>query len=86
MMKRAMCAAIALCIASGASAATLRLKNYMAPENERQRILNAIYLDGVKDGLIASNVVTVRRGGAPLFYLPPNMVLTPEQADDIVMQ
>jgi len=35
MMKRAMCAAIALCVASGANAATLRLKNYLAPEDEK---------------------------------------------------
>jgi hypothetical protein len=84
MMKRVICAAIAWCVASGASAATLRLKNYMAPEDEKQRILNAVYLDGLKDGLIAFNVVLARNGGAPLFCLPPTLVLTPEQADDIL--
>jgi hypothetical protein len=84
MMKRVMCAAIALCVASGANAATLRLKSYMAPEDEKQRFMNEIYLDGMKDGLIAFNVALARTGAAPLFCLPPNMVLTPEQADDIV--
>jgi len=79
-------AAIALCVASGASASTLRLKNYLAPENENQRILNAVYLDGLKDGLIAFNVALPRTGAAPLFCLPPTLVLTPEQADDIVMR
>ena len=86
MMKRAIGAAIALCVASGANAATLRLKNYLAPEDEKQRILNAVYLDGLKDGLIAFNVVLPRTGAAPLFCLPPTMVFTPEQADDIVMR
>jgi hypothetical protein len=86
MIRRIMCAAIALCVASGANAATLRLKNYMAPENENQRILNAVYLDGLKDGLIAFNIVLPRTGTAPLFCLPPALVLTPEQAGDIVMR
>ena len=86
VIKRAMCAAIVLCVASGADAATLRLKNYIAPEDEKQRILNAMYLDGLKDGLIAFNVVIARNGGAPLFCLPPTLALTPEQADDILMR
>jgi hypothetical protein len=67
MIKRLMCAAIALCVASSANASTLRLKNYIAPEDEKQRILKAIYLDGLKDGLIAFNVALARNGGAPLF-------------------
>jgi hypothetical protein len=41
MIKRIMSAVIALCVASSANAATLRLKNYLAPEDEKQRILNA---------------------------------------------
>ena len=86
MMKRVICAAIALCIASHANASTLRLKNYMAPADEKQRILNAVYLDGLKDGLIAFNVVLPRTGAAPLFCLPPTLALTPEQADDILMR
>jgi hypothetical protein len=86
MMERVICAAIVSCIASNANAATLRLKNYMTPEDEKQRILNATFLDGVKDGLIAFNVVVGRNGGAPLFCLPPTLALTPEQANDIVMR
>jgi Ssp1 endopeptidase immunity protein Rap1a len=86
MIKRMICAAIALCVASGANASTLRLKNYLAPEDEKQRILNAIYLDGLKDGLIAFNVALPRTGAAPLFCLPPTLVFTPEQADEIVMR
>jgi hypothetical protein len=86
MIKRMACVAIALCIASSASASTLRLKNYIAPDNEKQRILNAVYLDGLKDGLIAFNIVLGRTGAAPLFCLPPTLALTPEQADDILMR
>jgi hypothetical protein len=86
MMKRLMSAAIALCVASSANASTLRLKNYVAPADEKQRILNAMYLDGLKDGLIAFNVVIARNGGAPLFCLPPKLALTPDQADDILMR
>ena len=82
MSKRLMCAAIALCVASSANASTLRFKNYMAPEDEKQRLLNAMYLDGLKDGLIAFNIVLPRTGAAPLFCLPPTLVLTLEQADD----
>jgi|SRR5580704_4468296 hypothetical protein len=86
MIKRVMCAAIALCVASGANASTLRLKSYMAPEDEKQRFMNEIYLDGLKDGLIAFNVTLAHSGAAPLFCLPPDMVLTPEQSDDILMR
>jgi hypothetical protein len=86
MLKRVICTAIALCVASGANAATLRLKNYLAPADEKQRILNAVYLDGLKDGLITFNVAVARTGAAPLFCLPPTMALTPEQIDDILMR
>ena len=86
MIKRIMAAAIALCVASSANAATLRLKNYLAPEDEKQRILNAVYLDGLKDGLITFNVALARTGAAPLFCLPPTLVLSPEQVDDILMR
>jgi hypothetical protein len=73
MMKRVMCAAIVLCVASNANAATLRLKSYLTPEDEKQRFMNEIYLDGMKDGLIAFNVALARTGAAPLFCLPPNV-------------
>ena len=86
MIKRVICATAALCFASGANAATLRLKNYLAPADERQRILNAIYLDGLKDGLITFNVAVVRTGAAPLFCLPPDLVLSPERVDEILLR
>jgi hypothetical protein len=85
MMKRLICAAIALCVASSANAATLRLKNYLAPADEKQRILNAVYLDGLKDGLLAFNIAVARTGTAPLFCLPPTMELTHPYPDDMIV-
>ena len=86
MIKRVIGAAIALCVASDANALTLRLKHYITPENENQRVLNTMYLEGLKDGLVILNVTLVRSGVAPLFCLPPQMVLTGDQADDILMR
>jgi hypothetical protein len=40
----------------GANAQTLRLKNYLHPENDRLRIFNEIYLAGAVDALTAYNV------------------------------
>ena len=84
MIKRITCAAIAFCMVSGGNAATVRFKSYTTPEDEKQRILNAAYLDGLKDGLIVLNVALARNGAAPLFCLPPKMALTGDQADDIL--
>ncbi|HEX4408295.1 MAG TPA: Rap1a/Tai family immunity protein [Xanthobacteraceae bacterium] len=84
MMKRMTCAAIAFCMASSANAATVRFKNYMTPEDDKQRILNTVYLDGLKDGLIVLNIVAARNGATPLFCLPPKMVFTSDQADEIL--
>ena len=86
MIKRITCAAIALCIVSSANAATVRLKSYTTPADEKQRILNAVYLEGLKDGLIVLNLALARNGAAPLFCLPPTMVLTGDQSDDILMR
>lgn len=84
MIRHVMCAVSALCVASGANAATLRFKNYTTPKDEAQRILNAVYLDGLKDGLITLNIAIARKGVTPLFCLPPKMALTGDQADDIL--
>ena len=40
----------------GANAQSLRLKNYLHPENERMRALNEIYLAGAMDALTAYNM------------------------------
>ncbi|QDW41489.1 hypothetical protein FFI89_032840 [Bradyrhizobium sp. KBS0727] len=40
----------------GANAQSLRLKNYLQPENDRIRILNEVYLAGAIDALTAYNM------------------------------
>ena len=40
----------------GANAQSLRLKNYLHPENERMRVFNEIYLAGAMDALTAYNM------------------------------
>jgi hypothetical protein len=51
----------------GANAQSLRLKNYLHPENDRFRVFNEIYLAGAMDALTAYNwtapVKTVLQGG-----------------------
>jgi hypothetical protein len=86
MIKQVTCAAVAVCIASSASAATVRFKSYTTPEDEKQRLLNAVYLDGLKDGFIILNVALARSGAVPQFCLPPKMVLTADQAGEILMR
>jgi hypothetical protein len=44
-----------------------------------------MYLDGVKEGIVDSNVVQ-RHVGRPLFCLPQKLALTVEQAEDIMMR
>ena len=39
-----------------ANAQSLRLKNYLHPENERMRVFNEIYLAGAMDALTAYNM------------------------------
>jgi hypothetical protein len=84
MIRRLMCAAIALCVASSANAVTVRFKQYMNPSNETYRGLDSVYLDGLSDGFITLNVALAQEGKAPLFCMPPKMSLTAEQADDIL--
>jgi hypothetical protein len=43
-------------LSSAANAQSVRLKNYLNPENDRIRILNEIYLAGAMDALTAYNM------------------------------
>jgi hypothetical protein len=45
-----------------------------------------MYLDGVKDGAQFLNAGMRREGQRPEFCLPKNLVLTAEQAEDIMMR
>jgi hypothetical protein len=84
MIGRAACAAMALCIVSGAQAQTVRFKQFANPDNEKDALFNKIYLAGVRDGLETVNGSLVAQGASPLFCMPPDLVLTAEQAADIV--
>jgi hypothetical protein len=84
MIGRAACAAMALCIVSGAQAQTVRLKQFVNPDNDKDALFNKIYLAGVRDGLETVNGSLVAQGASPLFCMPPTLALTAEQAADIV--
>lgn len=84
MMRRAACVAMALCLVSGAQAQTVRYKQFANPDNEKAAIFNKVYLAGVRDALQTVNGSFVAQGAPPLFCLPSELVLTEEQAEDIL--
>src|ERR1700756_4832293 len=79
-------ALLTICLATGACAADVRLEQYLHPKKEGVRTLNRVFLDGVKSGLIMYSVAMGEHGGPPTFCLPPNLALTVEQADDILVR
>jgi len=84
MIKRAACAVMALCIVSGAQAQTVRFKQFVNPDNDKDALFNKIYLAGVRDGLETVNGSLVAQGASPLFCMPAKLALTAEQTADIV--
>jgi hypothetical protein len=84
MIKQAACAAMALCIVSGAQAQTILFKDLMHPKDDGEKALIDIYVAGVRDGLVILNASLVAHGASPLFCLPPKLALTSEQAADIL--
>jgi len=84
MMRRAACAAMALCIVTGAQAQTVRYKRFVNPDGDKAAVFNRIYLAGVRDGLQTVNGSLVAQGAPPLFCMPPDLVLSEEQAEDIL--
>jgi len=74
-----------LTLASGtASAQTVRLDQYQHPSEPKFKVFNKLYLAGVRDGLIAYSVRQDAKDR--LFCLPPTMVLTTEQAENIMLR
>lgn len=47
---------LAVLLSFGANAQSLRLKNYLNPENDRLRFFNEVYLAGAMDALTAYNM------------------------------
>jgi hypothetical protein len=72
--------------AAPVAASDVRLYSYRNPQNERFRIFNHLYLDGVRAGLIAYNVRIKSRGGQPAFCMPEDLVMTTEQTEDIMLK
>jgi hypothetical protein len=64
---------------------TVIFKDYKAANND-ERAFYLLYLDGVREGIIELNVVLEEKRQQPLFCLPEKLVLTIEQAEDIVMR
>lgn len=86
MVARAVIGLILFSLTSSANAATILLRDYKAPKDEQQAAFNKIYLDGVKDGLIALQAILEYGGQQPFICFPKNLALTHEQAEDIMMR
>ena len=68
-----------------AAAGDVRLDSYRHPEKEVNRFYNQTYLEGAKGGLMAFNA-WARRHGGPAFCMPPDLALTAEQAEEIMLK
>ncbi len=55
-MLRMAAIALGVLLSSSANAQTIRLKDYLNPENDRFRVLNEVYLAGAMDALTAYNM------------------------------
>jgi hypothetical protein len=55
MLRRLIIALTLFGLASSADAASVLFKNYKAPKDASEKTLLKIYLDGVKEGLLALN-------------------------------
>jgi hypothetical protein len=72
--------------AAPVAAADVRLDSYRHPPTEGLRNAYQLYLDGVRSGLMAYNVLIKRRGGQPVFCMPGDLVMTIEQTEDIMLK
>ncbi len=86
MTKWIVSACVLALMAAPVAAANVRLDAYRNPKNENFRIFNRMYLDGAKGGLMASNAWIKSRGGEMAFCMPPDLVLSTEQAEEIMLK
>ncbi len=86
MTKWIMWACALALIATPVAAADVRLDSWRNPKNENFRVFNRMYLDGVKGGLMASNAWINSRGGEMAFCMPPDLALSAEQAEAIMLK
>ena len=85
MITKAVIALSVFGLTSSANAMTVIFKDYKAANND-ERAFYLLYLDGVREGIIQLNVVLEEKRQQPLFCLPEKLVLTIEQAEDIMMR
>jgi len=86
MTRWIMSACVLALTATPVAAADVRLDSWRNPKNENFRIFNRMYLDGVKGGLMASNAWIRSRGGEMAFCMPPDLALSSEQAEEIMLR
>src|ERR1700688_1026227 len=70
--------ALGVLLSFSANAQTIRLKNYLNPENDRLRIFNEVYLAGAMDALTAYNVA------APVKLFCKDGLVSHEEAAQLV--
>ena len=71
-------------LSCGSAEAEMSVQNVIS-NFHRDAQISTIYINGVLNGLLASNAMVVIFGGAPLWYCKPNdLVLSSAQSIDIV--
>jgi hypothetical protein len=85
MLRRLVIALMVFGLSSSANAAVI-FKDYKAPKDQYEAAFNKVYLDGVKDGVVASQAEMEFLGQRPGICLPNNSALTADQAEDIIMR
>jgi hypothetical protein len=86
MNKRILSACLLAVTAAPVAAADVRLDSYRNANTEGLSNAYHLYLDGVKSGLMAYNAWTKSRGGQQAFCMPGDLVMTTEQAEDIMLK
>jgi len=71
---------------SNVNAASILFRTYESPIDKADKAALKVYLDGVKEGIIMLNVTLQVEGRQPLFCQPQKLVLTVEQAEEIMMR
>ena len=86
MLRRLIIALMLFTLTSSADAASVLFKDYKAPRDAQEKTFLKIYLDGVKEGLLALNSELALEGRQPVFCMPGKLALNVEQAEDIMMR
>ena len=85
-MRRAMTAVMLAVLPLPTVAATVTIETYRHPPNELNRDLNRYFLAGVSEGFTAYNEYLLSEKKEAAFCTPPNLALTPDQTEDILLR